>query len=86
MIIFTIGTTPSRSSMIMLSTIVPAIIAIIIIIIIVTLLACILWWRLCMHRSKATAHGPVQVRWHRSHTEEDTVTLSPSLDEDDFPE
>ena len=43
------------------------------ILIIVTLLL----WRL--YRSKATARG--SVRWHRSHTGEDTVALSPSLDE-----
>ena len=41
--------------------------------IIVTLLL----WRL--YRSKVTARG--SVRWHRSHTGEDTVALSPSFDE-----
>ena len=70
--------------MVKIITAVSAIIAILIMIVI--LLVCILCWWLCVHRSKATAHDPVHVRWHRSHTDEDTVTLSPSLDEDDFPE
>ena len=47
-----------------------------VILIVVTLLACIIWR---LYRSKVTTRG--SVRWHRSHTGEDTVTLSPSLDE-----
>ena len=78
MLIFTTGAMPSRSSMLAIivgtaTGTIFCVLATVIMLIIVTLLL----WRL--YRSKVTARG--SVRWHRSHTGEDTVALSPSLDE-----